>query len=61
MFFEATNTMAVSELVNEFLLKFAFFEISIVVSVCIKFQYLDIQSFVLETDHTLRLVFTRRV
>ena len=38
--FEATNSMAISELANELLLKIVFFDISYVVSVCVKFNIL---------------------
>ena len=51
--FRCHESMTISELANELPLKIAFFEISIIVSVYVKFQYLDIQSSVLETKHTL--------
>ena len=47
--------MGVSKLVNELLLEIAFYEVSIIVLVCVKFQYLDIRGSVLETKHTLNL------
>ena len=38
---DVINLMTVSKLANEFTLKIMFFEISIIVSVCIKFQYFE--------------------
>ena len=35
--FNATNPIAVSELVNELRLKIAFFEVSVIISVCMNF------------------------
>ena len=61
IFFNATNSMAVLELANELLLKITFFEVSTIVSVYLKFQYLDIQGFVLETEHTPELVLTSKI
>ena len=37
------------------------FEVNNVISVCVKFQYLDIRRSVLETEHTSGLVLTSRV
>ena len=51
--------MMVSKLENEILLKIAFFEVSIIVLSCVKFQKLDIWSSILETKHTLELVLMR--
>ena len=54
--FDATNPMVVSNLSNEPPLKITFFEVSLIVSIFVKFQQLDIRSSVLETEHTPRLV-----
>ena len=53
--------MAASELENELPLNIMFFKVSNVVLVYMKFQYLDIQSSVLETKHTPGHVLTSRV
>ena len=36
--FDATNLMAVSDLANKLPLKIVFFEVSLIVSICVKFQ-----------------------
>ena len=59
--FDAMNPMTVSELVNKLSLKIVFFEVSIVVLICLKFQYLNIWSFVLKTEHIPRLVLMSKV
>ena len=41
-YFNVINSMAVSKLENELLLKITFFKVSYVVSICIKFQYFNI-------------------
>ena len=56
-----TNPITVSELANEILLKIAFFDVSAIVSVCVKFQYFDIRNSVLETEYTPGLVLTNGV
>ena len=38
-----------------------FFEVTIIVSICVKFQYLDICGSILETKHTLGLMLTTGV
>ena len=48
--------MMVSDLANELSLKITFLEISLIVLICVKLQQLDIQDFVLETEHTPELV-----
>ena len=55
-YFYTINPMMVLKLANELPLKITFFEVSTIVLVCVKFQYLDIWCFVLETKHTPRLV-----
>ena len=60
-YFDTTNSMAILELANVLSLKITFFEVSTIISVCVKFQYLDIQGFILETEHTLKLVLMSRV
>ena len=37
-YFDITNLMAISDLANELLLKFSFFEVSPIVSICMNFQ-----------------------
>ena len=59
--FIATNLMVALELTNELSLKIVFFEVIIIVSVCVKFQYLDMKDFILDTEYTLGLVLTSRV
>ena len=53
--------MEVSKLANKLLLKIAFFEVSTIVSVCMKLQYLDIRGSILKTEHTPGFVLTSRV
>ena len=53
--------MAVSELTNELSLKVTLFEVSIIVSIYVKFPELDIWSSVLKIEHTPGLVLTSRV
>ena len=53
--------MVASELEKEPPLKITFFKVNINISVCVKFQYLNIQDSVLETEHTPRLMLMSRV
>ena len=50
--------MKISNLANEIPLKITFLEVSSIVSICMNFQLLDIQSSVLETEHNPGLVST---
>ena len=59
--FWSHNPMTVSELANKFLLKITFFKISTIISIYVKFQYLDIQVSVLVTENTLELALTIRI
>ena len=59
--FDANNPMEVFESENKLPLKIAFFKVSIIASVCVKFQYIDIRDSVLESEHTPGLVLTIRV
>ena len=47
--FDTMNPMETSKLANKLLLKITLFKVSTFVSVCVKFQYLDIEDSVLET------------
>ena len=59
--FDAKNPMLISYLANEFSLKIIFFEISLIVSICMKFKLLHIWGSVLKIEHTPRLVLTIKV
>ena len=51
--FDAMCLMAIFKLANKLLLKIVFFKVNTFISVCVKFQYLDIQGFVLEHNISL--------